>query len=77
MTAPIQHADFDERTHAEKNQRETADQVRRTFEANRNLSDAIRKLADWADWEADDPCSILLNVASYLEGGACSRPYKP
>ena len=75
MTAPIQHADFDERNHAEQNQRETADQVRQTFEANRNLSDAIRKLVDWAAWEADDPRSILLNVASYLEGGARSRPY--
>ena len=64
-----------EPTYTEQNQRETADHVRSLFQANNKLSDAIRALAYWADWEADDPKSICLNVASYLEGGNRSVPY--
>jgi hypothetical protein len=60
---------------AERNQREAADHVRSAFEANNNLSAAIRALANFADWEADDPRSTCLNVANYLEGGNRSRPY--
>jgi hypothetical protein len=64
-----------ELTYAEQNQRETAEHVLSLFKANSKLSDALRALASYADWEADDPKSICLNVASYLEGGNRSRPY--
>ena len=65
---------FNPDAYAEKNQRETAKHVLSIFEANKNLSDAIRALASYADWEADDPRLICLNVASYLEGGNANRP---
>ena len=62
-------------TYTEQNQRETADHVRSLFQANNKLSDAVRALAYWANWEADDPKSICFNVANYLENASCSRPY--
>lgn len=65
--------EFNPDAYAEQNQRETAEHVHSIFKANNNLSDAIRALASYANWEADDPRLICLNVASYLEGGNANR----